>query len=168
MATICYGWGDILKKRTIMGYQFCESCVGCCIRDEEKCYFTDISRVHISYIPIFMWPKGYAINCKKCKRYLDIPKEEYKKLTDDFKPMKKLAKQCYKDVTRLCQNITVQSEESVNSVYMQIASQYPIASNENLKGQWKRAISDTIAYTIAFNQAKAEAEAQKLAKKQKA
>ena len=93
-------------------------------------------------------------DCKKCKRYLDIPKEEYKKLTDDFKPMKKLAKQCYKDVTRLCQNITVQSEESVNSVYMQIASQYPIASNENLKGQWMRAISDTIAYTIASKKSK--------------
>lgn len=164
MATICYGWGDILKKRTIMGYQFCESC-----NKVTPVYLSRrLFRVHISYIPIFMWPKGYAINCKKCKRYLDIPKEEYKKLTDDFKPMKKLAKQCYKEVTRLCQNITVQSEESVNSVYMQIASQYPIASNENLKGQWKRAISDTIAYTIAFNQAKAEAEAQKLAKKQKA
>lgn len=164
MATICYGWGDILKKKTIMGYQYCESC-----NKVTPLYLSRrLFRVHISYIPVFIWPKGYTMNCKKCKRYIELEKDAYKRLTEEFKPMKKLAKQCYKQVSALCENYTEQTEANINAIYMQVASQYPVASNETLKTQWLRTISDTLAYTIAFNQAKAQAQAEKLAKKQKA
>ena len=64
MATITYGWGDTIKKKQIMGYAWCPTCGAFKPRYISKLRF----RVHISYIPVFIWPARVVSHTKKFQR----------------------------------------------------------------------------------------------------
>ncbi len=145
MAAIVYGWGDVVKHKQIMGYQWCQNCASFAPRYLTKLVF----RVHISYIPIFMKTKGYFISCKSCETGKEITKQEYKALKELYKPMtKSMAKKCFKELQGLCADATDNSEASVSYIFNDVASRYPVSANNALAGEYRQLITDLIGERI--------------------
>lgn len=145
MGMIVYGWGDVVKHKQIMGYQWCQSCGSFAPRYLSKLVF----RVHISYIPVFMKTKGYFIACKSCEAGKEITKQEFKALKELYKPMtKSMAKKCFKELQGLCAGAADNSETSVSFIFNDIASRYPVAANSALTGEYRQLITDLIGERI--------------------
>lgn len=141
MAAVYYGWGNVLKKKQLMGYQWCQTCGSFQPRYLSKLVF----RVHIYYIPLFMKTKGYFIACKGCERGTQITKEQFKALKERYKPMtKSLAKKCFRELTQVCASYTECSETTVQSIFYQMAQRFPIAANETLIQEYRQLIIDLI------------------------
>ena len=141
MATITYGWGDTIKKKQIMGYAWCPTCGAFKPRYISKLRF----RVHISYIPVFIWPKGSVISCKGCKSYKEISKDEYKELRELFKPIKKgIAKKCFEEIKQICQPIMEYTPAIVEQVMMQVSQKYPVCANDTVKDFYSQLVTDVI------------------------
>lgn len=141
MATIVYGWGNVLKKKQIMGYQWCPSCGSFKPEYLSKLVF----RVHISYIPIFKKTKGYFIACPGCEKGREITKEQFKELKEKFKPMtNSLSKKCFKELTQVCATCTECSETTVQGIFYQMAQKYPISATEELTAEYRQLIIDLI------------------------
>lgn len=135
---IYYGWGDVIRNKQFMGYQYCESCC-----DFKPYYLSKlVFRVHISYIPIFWKGKGYYITCNNCKRGRQLSKQDFRKLKAEYSPMKKsLAKKCYKEICSICDTLDGCNETNVNYVMQQLSSTYPITANETLRDHYHELIS---------------------------
>ena len=138
MAMIVYGWGNVLKKKQFMGYQYCASCC-----DFMPAYLAKVVfRIHICYIPIFMLTKGHYICCGTCERGKEISKLEYKMLKFNYKAMtKSQGKKAFTELCKLCDSLPNYSPENVEYVYGQIASSYPISANEVLQNHYRELIT---------------------------
>lgn len=157
MATITYGWGNVIRKKQLMGYAWCPSCSSFAPKYLSRLFF----RVHISYIPVFMWPKGYLIACKNCKCGVEITKDEFKALKQEYKPMSKsMAKKCFNDIKQICQPISDYNETILNEVMFQISQKYPIAVNDTLKTFYSQLVTDVICAKLENQRVLAQAQAQ--------
>lgn len=157
MATITYGWGNVIRKKQMMGYAWCPSCGSFAPRYLSKLVF----RVHISYIPIFMWTKGYLMTCKNCKGGVEITKDEFKNLKKEYKPMSKsMAKKCFNEIKKICQPIGDYNETILNDVISQISQKYPVAVNETLKTFYSQLVTDVICAKLENQRALAQAQVQ--------
>ncbi|MBQ4094948.1 MAG: hypothetical protein IJC65_00805 [Oscillospiraceae bacterium] len=145
MATIVYGWGNVLKNKKLMGYEWCGDCCSFKPRYLSKLVF----RVHISYIPIFMKTKGYYMACKGCSAGVEITKAQFKQLKEDFKPMSNsMAKKCFKEIVAICEPINELSDANVQYVIQNISQTYPIMANETIGSFYRKLITDVIGEKI--------------------
>ena len=165
MAMIYYGWGDVVRKKVLMGYGYCPNCQGITPMYLAKHAF----RVHICYIPVFWKTKGYVEMCGDCEMGHQISKEEFKQLRLEYEPMpKKLVKKCYKDICRICSAIADNSQANIDYVMKQICSQYPIATNDTLKSRYTALVTDMLTIQMQSRQAIAQSQQQAFAENNQA
>ena len=154
---IYYGWGDVIRNKQFMGYQFCDSCCGF-----QQFYLSKIVfRVHISYIPIFWKTKGYCICCKSCKRGRTLTKQEFRDLKAEYRQMpKSAAKKCFKELCSMCDALGVCNEHNINYVIDRLAAAYPITANETLREHYREAVAMRLEMNEQMKRAQAQAHTQ--------
>lgn len=156
---ICYGWGDVIRNKQFMGYQFCDNCCGF-----QQFYLSKIVfRVHISYIPIFWKTKGYCICCKSCKRGRTLTKQEFRDLKAEYRQMtKSQAKKCFKELCSMCDALGVCNEHNINYVMDTLAATYPITANETLRSHYREAVAMRLEMNEQMKRAQAQAQSHQI------
>lgn len=156
MATIVYGWGNVIKYKKLMGYEWCSTCCSFKPRYISKLVF----RVHVSYIPLFMKTKGYFMVCKNCENGKEITKEQFKQLKEAFKPLSNSqAKKCFKDIVALCDPIHELTDGNVDYVLQTISQTYPVLANDTIASFYRKLVTDVIGERLERQRAFAQQQA---------